>query len=324
MNKLVLGVLGFAILMGSIVVSGKQWKKIEAQNSSIEKQKSEIEYLNENLNLQVKENEALEEENFMLEEHSGILRDSVLRMQKKLVGYRKKDSKQRRYIALVDKKLAEMNDAYGKIRNQMAAQLKKEDADQKEIQNLLAKQAELLAEMEAFKNKKKWAKGNVAKPIKFIENSNEVTPVIEGTLDQSMIGTKVEVLNIQLKKKLFGKNLKRVKKGNDWKYSILKIDITHPQSAILMDKNFKLKIVDLDKDEVLSYVESNPNFPNSSLDSKGIGFNYEGKPIELTYYNKDQKESKNFALQFLFIDNAGKEHIIPGASRQIVKNGKVL
>jgi len=324
MNKLVIGVLGFAILMGSIVVTGKQWKKIEAQNQSIENQKTEIGYLSENLNMQVKENEALEEENFLLEEHTGIMRDSVMRMQKKLVAYRKSDSKQKRYIALVDKKMSEINQAYTALRTQMGKLVKEKAADQDEMQNLMKKQSQLLAQMESLKSKKKWAERVNTKPVKIEENITEVTPIIKGSMHSSMIGTRVDILEIALKKKLFGKQLKRIKKGDEWRYSILKINMNHPQLAMLMDKNFKLKIVDLDNNKVLSYVESNPNFPNSSLDSKGIGFNYEGKPIELVYYNKDEKESKNFALQFLYVDDTGKEHIIPGASRQIVKDGKVI
>ncbi len=324
MNKLVLGVLGFAILMGSIVVSGKQFKKIEAQNKSIEKQKTEIGYLSENLDLQIKENDALEEENFMLEEHTGIMRDSVMRMQKKLVSYRQNDTKQKRYIALVDKKLANLNKAYTNLKKQMKILAENKEADKKEMQTLINKQSRLLAEMESLKSKKQWGERVNTKPSKIQKNLNEVTPTTKGTLDQSMIGTRVDILNIELRKKLFGKSLKRIKKGDDWRYSIVKINMNHPQLTALIDKNFKLKIVDLDKNKILSYVESNPNFPNSSLDSKGIGFNYEGKPIELVYYNKDVKESKNFALQFMFVDNAGKEHIIPGASRQIVKDGKVL
>jgi len=324
MNKLVLGVLSFAILMGAMVVSGKQYKTIKTQTASIEQQVQEIKYLNDNLELQIKENASLEEENFLLEEHAGVMRDSVMSVNKKLVSYRHTQKKQQRYISLVEKKLAAINAEYNGLRNKMAAIIKKGDVDNQALKNMMQKQSSLLAEIEELKNKKKWVNRVNTKPATSKASTSEVTPKGNAALEFLFANTKVDLLQIELKKKRFSKSLKKIRKGNDWRYSILNINLNHPSLDVLVNKNFKLKLMDLDQNRVVSYVESNPNFPNSKLDSKGIGFSYEGKPIELVYYNKDEKTSKNYAVQFFFIDDQGNEHIIPGAHYQIVKEGKVV
>ncbi len=324
MNKLVFGVLGLAILMGAIVVSSKQWNTIQEQTSAIEKKNEEITYLDENLSLQVKENDALEEENFLLEEHSGMLRDSVMRLQKKLVSFKSANNKQKKYIALVEKKLANISSQYNQLKNQLSTMVQNGAVDKNQMNALIEKQAALLKEIEDLEEKKKWAEKVNTKPNSKIKKLNEVTPPGSAGADFAFAGTQVEVLQMELKKKRFGKALKKVRKGTDWKYSIMRINLDHPRMEMLMDKNFKMKLVDMDENKVISYVESNPNFPNSEIDSKGVGFSYEGQPIELVYYNNDEKSSKNYALQFYYIDNAGKEIIIPGAQRQIINDGKVL
>ena len=325
MNKLVLGVLGTAILMGAMAVSMKQWQTIETQAQSIDQQGQEIVYLNENLDLQVKENLSLEEENFLLEERSGILRDSVMKLQQMVSGLRKKYSKQEQYIALVEKKLKIVSDQYQQVKANLETMATAGVKKQKHLNDMLAKQSQLLAEMEVLKRKKRWAENGASNSSKVdVQKTMDVTPNTNQSVAFNLVGTKVDMIDLSLSKKRFSKSLKKIKKGTDWRYTIMKINMKHPRLNNLLDKNFKVKLYDQDNDVVLSYVESNPHFPNSTLDSKGIGFTFEGQSLELVYYNNDDKNGENYELRFYHIDDSGNEYLIPGATYQIVNNGKVM
>ena len=98
----------------------------------------------------------------------------------------------------------------------------------------------------------------------------------------------------------------------------------HDDHQLLLDEQFIAKVVNADTHEILSYVESNPNFPESDRDSKGIKFNFDGNLIEIAHFNNQKKQGSNFEVQIFYIDNNGQEHLLNGGVRQFIKNRKVV
>lgn len=149
----------------------------------------------------------------------------------------------------------------------------------------------------------------------------EVTP-LSNDYNVDLLQAKIKLNQFHLRKRKLGKPLSRIGKNADWKYTSFNFSIEHAMPEILLNQSFKAKIIDSQTGHVLSYVESNPNFPNSSLDSKGIGFEYLGKNLDLTYYNADIKKGKDYHLAFFIIDENGNEHTLPGAVFPLIKKGK--
>ncbi len=83
-----------------------------------------------------------------------------------------------------------------------------------------------------------------------------------------------------------------------------------------------LKIIDMDTNQILSYVESNPNFPDNQLKIDGLQFKFDGNMIEIVHFNNEKKESKNYELQLYYIDEDGEETMLMDGAKQIVKDGK--
>ncbi len=149
----------------------------------------------------------------------------------------------------------------------------------------------------------------------------EVTP-LSNDYNVDLLQAKIKLNYFSLRKRKLGKSMNKIGKNADWKYTSFNFNIVHAMPEILVNQSFKAKIIDSQTGHVLSYVEANPNFPNSSLDSKGIGFQYLGKNIELSYYNADIKKGKNYHLAFYIVDKNGNEHTLPGANFPLLKKGK--
>ena len=92
----------------------------------------------------------------------------------------------------------------------------------------------------------------------------------------------------------------------------------------LLDEHFKVKIVNSDTQEILSFIESNPNFPKSSKDSKGLHFNYDGNLVEVAYYNNQAKKGDNFEIQVSYISDDGKEHLLRHGVKKFIEDRKVI
>ena len=92
----------------------------------------------------------------------------------------------------------------------------------------------------------------------------------------------------------------------------------------MWNENFIVKIVNSDTQEILSYIESNPNFPESDKDSKGVNFQYDGNLIEIAYYNNQPKEGKNYEAQLFYIDENGKEYLLRHGIKQIIQNRRPI
>jgi len=324
MSKLSIGIIASAIFIAAVILGGSQMQMVKKKDALLQNSQAEIAYLEENLDLQIKENEALEEETFLLEEHSNVLRDSVMNLQNKVSKVLTRLDKQNAYVKLVERKLKKIQSQYIALQKNLKAAPRKSEADQQKVAQLLEKQRLLLLEIDDLKAKKKWAGSLAEAPSKVIKStSTEVTPNAS-KLDFLIPTTSVKILQAELKKKRFGKALKKVKNGKDWRYTLLKLDLTHPQLAQLNKRNFKVKIVNADDGSIVSYIESNPNFPNSQLDAKGVGFRYEGETIDMVYYNNSEKSGKNYELRFYAVDDHGTEHLLPAATTQIVKDRKVI
>ena len=133
--------------------------------------------------------------------------------------------------------------------------------------------------------------------------------------------TTIDYRSIQLKEKKEGNGLKKLK-DNDWRYAVITFDLKNEDSEAIYDEDFTIQIYDVDNQTVVPINERNPNFPESDLGSTGYSFTYEGKPMEITYFNSQKKTGKNYEARLFY---AGRGFLIPIANgkNRIVKDGLI-
>lgn len=325
MSKITTSVLTIAVFLGISAVSYQHYKQAKFKAAQVGQQFSEIEYLQENLSLQIKDNDALEEENFLLEEQLKGTKDSLAIVNKKYDDLAIKYQTQHKSQKQLKHRLAKLKQRYQELNE--AKRIPVSTSNTAEISQLRKEKHALLQEMLALRKKlmgknDQTEETSVEKTVML--NSNGEVNVKQASLNEALFQTKVIMKSFSLQKRRYGKVLSRIGKKNDWKYTVIKFDLEHTMPSLLTNQNFKLKIIDSQTGKVQSYVESNPNFPNSSLDSRGLGFQYTGEQMELVYFNAGMKTGKDYHLAFYLVDDKGQEQVLPGAYFPLVKKGKVL
>ena len=107
------------------------------------------------------------------------------------------------------------------------------------------------------------------------------------------------------------------------KYTVVEFFLEHEDLKLLLDEQFLVKIVNSKSGDVLSYIESNPNFPDSEIDSKGVEFKFDGNMLEISYFNNQKKSGDNYEIQIFYLSN-GEEYLLLEGSKPFLKDRKVL
>lgn len=111
--------------------------------------------------------------------------------------------------------------------------------------------------------------------------------------------TKVNFKTIEPKKD----NDKKARSPRRWKYTLINLELSNKEMALLQDEIFVVEVWDLDKNLPLSPRES-----NAGTDTKGVTFSFTGNPVKtIRYPNYQDKESKNYAIKVLYNKN-GKQY----------------
>jgi hypothetical protein len=150
----------------------------------------------------------------------------------------------------------------------------------------------------------------------------KLTEARSSRINQLVTGTKVNYQRLWLAKEKNGKPITRTRKDN-WGFTYLLFDLENIDKESVLDQYFIIKLVDSDSKEVLSYLESNPRYPESSIDSKGVRFKYEGNVVEVPYLNSQLKNGANYEVQIWYQHDDGKEYLMPGSIYKFVLDGKV-
>ncbi|MFT7605623.1 MAG: hypothetical protein ACI8VT_003220, partial [Saprospiraceae bacterium] len=136
--------------------------------------------------------------------------------------------------------------------------------------------------------------------------------------------TKVKFNKITLSTERFGKAITKIKKENSkWKYTVVEFFLEHEDLKLLLDEQFIVKIVNTNNGEILSYIESNPNFPDSEIDSKGVEFKFDGNMLEISYFNNQEKNADNYEVQVFYLSH-GEEYLLLNGTKPFIKDRKAL
>jgi myosin heavy subunit len=142
-------------------------------------------------------------------------------------------------------------------------------------------------------------------------------------LPEVLAQTNVIYHEVTLQKKKTGPNLKEIDTRN-WFFTTVNLDLDHPNKNLLVGEEFVVMIHDMDMNVVVPMNEENPEFPDSQSGFHGYLFRYRGEPVQIRYYNNQEKNGSNYEIR-LYHKHGGNLIPLPEKSaHQIVKGRKVV
>ena len=141
-------------------------------------------------------------------------------------------------------------------------------------------------------------------------------------LPEVLAQTNVIYHEVTLQKKKTGPNIKEIDARN-WFFTNDNHDLDHPDKNILVGKEFVLMIHDADTKVVVRMNEENPGFPDSQSGALGYLFRYRGEPIQIRYFNTQEKDGSNYEIRLYHV-NGGNYVELPNGAHQMVKGRKVV
>lgn len=324
MTKFAPMLIGTLLIVGMTGFSVYQTSTIKEQSKLIRDQSSEMNYLEESLENEMEENETLVSDNTILRDKIVILRDSIFDLKSQVVTLKKKVRKQDKTIKSIRSKMRDLESQYTALKSQIVEQTRQDEADRS-----------LLAQLEAEKTalRRQIADLSLEKDQEVLARQETEAELLDRQVNEARFkritnivnNTKVKFEAISARTKRFGRSINRIKKKNSkWRYTVIQFSLEHPDLNLLLDEKFVVKVVNQDTHEVLSYIESNPNFPESSIDSKGVEFKYNGQMVEISYYNNGDKKGKNYEVQIFFVSDAGEEYLLLEGAKNFITNRKAL
>jgi len=323
MSKLVPAILVTLLITGMSIFSLFQSSKIQNQGSTINEQGKEIDFLEVSLKTEEEENSILVADNMLLRETLFILRDSVALLESKILSLKSTIRKQNKTIKSIKAKLKDIENQYESIKIEIAQLVRKDEVDKNLIASLEADKADLRQEL---------AQLSIQKEQEVVSRQETEAELLDRQVSEARFkritslvnNTRVKFNKVSLSKKRFGKSIGKIKKENSkWKYTVIEFFLEHDDLKLLLDEQFLVKVVNSDTGEVLSYIESNPNFPDSEIDSKGVKFKFDGNMIELSYFNNQQKTGDNYEVQIFYLSE-GEEYLLLNGAKPFIKDRKVI
>ncbi len=324
MTKVLPIAIGVLALIGMASFSVYQTSTIKEQNNTIRVQTEEMKFLEESLQTEMGENELLLSDNTLLRQKIEELQDSIAQLQLVIGTLEGKVKKQTKTICKLRSKIKQLENEYDGLKARIAQEARQENADRELIAQLEAEKAEMRREM-ANLNQEKNEAAKERKASKKELLDRQVSEARFRRITSIVNNTRIVFEKISLHSKRFGRSITRLKKKNSkWRYTTIEFRLDHQDLKLLLDEKFIVKIVDRDNGKVMSYIESNPNFPDSSIDSKGVNFKYDGNLVEISYYNNQPKIAKNYEVQVYFVSDEGEEYLLLNGTRPFVKDRKVI
>lgn len=323
-KKAIIIIISAGVFLGISAFSVHQYSMLNHKDQKIQTQQNEIGILASNLENQQTEKRVLVEKNQELKHTVQRLRDSVVMLQSEILELEQKVSSQRKTIKTIKSKLNKIVKEYATLKNKISEISRQDVVDKTEIEHLEEEKKHLRSALEKL---------NETQEAEVLAVSNTEKEIMQRRVEEARYlklaniirNTRVNFQKISLRKKDYSKSISKIKKKEkNWRYTIIEFFLENENNKILLDESFFLRIVDKDTDRAISYIEINPNFPNSSMDSKGIGFTYDGNMIELTFKNNQIKTGQNYEVQVFYKADDGREYLLSDGSKTFIENRKVI
>jgi hypothetical protein len=323
MTKVLPIFLGTLIIVSMSAFSVYQYNQIKKERNTVKYLEEDKKFLEESLEIETHQNIILTDDNTILRQKLEELRDSVSMLQSLVGKLQQKVKQQNATIKKLRTQIGQMEKDYVALKKQISELARKDEVDQNFIMQLESEKAELRKEI---------ANLHIEKEQQVIEHKATEAELLDKQVSEARFkritdivnNTRVSFQNVYAKKKRYGRPLSKVKSQNSkWHYTIIEFFLIHDDMKMLLDEQFIVKIVDTKTHEILSYIESNPNFPDSDRDTKGVKFKYDGNLVEVAYYNNQNRTGSDYEIQVFYVTENGEEYLLENGVKPFIIDGKV-
>ena len=269
------------------------------------------------------ENSRLVEENVGLMAENQRLRDTIAMLRSELENLHSEFDQQKSRIANYEKVMAN-----NKIKIQkLQAEIMRIKGDSKEaIDQKKAKVDQILAVQQESIQLEEQRETTYSEMDK-TESSivyKELEEMRMQQVDKIRNSTTVNYRQVECRQSRSGKPISQLQDdGTNWVFTTITFDMQNPEQGRLLEEAFRIKVIDTDTGMELPYLESNPVFNKSQVETKGFTFNYRENPVKTLYINLQAKAGRNYSARLYYV-NDDQEYMIAGSEVKIIVNGKVV
>jgi len=318
-----------SITIATVVLLGLSAFSVTKHVTSLEKDKTivqqqeDITLLNNSLEIEKEDNKVLLEENDELRAEISQLEEKIEAYEKEIKSLKSKLSNEKSRVKRREASMKDLKNQYFALEDQIAALQKDAKANTKTIQSLMAEKDQLRTQ-----NDQQYVEQvKVNEQITQMEQDlykAEMEKIKQERIMNIANNTQVKFIDISVKAEKTSNNLTKIKKnGKNWNYTIVAFDMINSNTTQILDEQFVLKIFDKDTNQAISFIETNPAFPDSQQNSDGMFFKYSGNKILLQFKNTDIKPGSNYEIQMFYIED-NQEFQIQNATKQFINNSKVV
>ncbi len=324
MTKSLTIALSCILLVSLGIFSAFQVKKLNTTKTNLTEQLKAVHDLNESLEIEKEETSILSEQNQILSDENIMLRDSIAKLHSVIASLRSKIRKQDARIQELENQLHYLQQQYDAKKQNIAILSRKENVDQQAIANIEAEKVVLKDQINEIQGEQ-----ITAEHLKMI-TENEMQDKIESEerfrkIVDVVNNTRIKFQDIKIKMDPTGQPVsKLISEGKNWKHTTIEFFMNHNNNKVLLDEQFVVKIIDMDFQEELAFVEANPLAAKSIDPQTGAPFYYDGNLVEIAYNNKNPKRGKNFEVQVYYKSDDGEEYLLLDGVKQFIRDGSLL
>ena len=323
MTKALPAIIATVLISGMSIFAFMQSGTIQDQGKTIKDQSEEIIDLKDEVQAEIEAQEFIKMDRDYWQELAILRADSIQLLQTEMKELKSAVRKYKKQLKSFKAQIAESEQKYAELKSQISELVRLDEIDRATIASLEVDKAELrqqIANLTIQKEEVTIAKEETEAELL----DRKVSEARFKRITDLVNNTSVRFNKVHLSKDRLGKPINRIKRENSkWKYTIIEFFLDNQDLKLLLDEEFIVKIVNSDTGEILSYIESNPNFPDSEFDSKGVKFKYDGNMVEVSYFNNQQKIGENYEIQIFYISE-GEEYLLLNGAKPFIKNKKVI
>jgi len=312
------------LLLGLGVFSAFQFRKLNTTKTHLSKQLANIQKLEESLAAETEEKGFLSELNYELEEENQKLREKIDKLQATIRSLRKRVKSQDIQIAELNQKIEQLENNYANLKQEISILSRKDVVDREAIQELEGQKAEIKSQLVSYETQQT----NIVEAKTITEREIEDKETSEDrfrTIVDVVNNTRIKFQSIYIQKDANSRPVSRlISEGKNWKYTVIEFFMEHNFPKNILDKEFVVKIIDVDNQYNVAYVERNPAFPTSKGDDKGISFYFDGNLVEISHFNNQTKKGKNYEIQIFYKSDDGEEYLLLDGVKQFIQDGSVI
>ncbi|GEM_PF-6105004 len=304
-----------SVITGLVTITAFQQSEINDFNTVLEHLRHKVAEQNDIIVEQEQELDELRTRNTNLVIQLDLVRDSLRAVKHDLAIAKRKYQRSQKSLAAVKKELDVRQKELAFVKESLK-KLQKAKSNSKREQELKKQVAALQKQVEQLQYLKEQSQEQVETRLEEVRQEDDLANKLR-QIRLVLEGTKTEYKAISLRTERDGDDITSLKhNGRNWKYTVVNLDLQNAVPGVLVGQQFELRIVDSDTGEPLSFIESNPIYPDAD-DNIGLRFTYPGHPQELVFINTEPKDGENYEIKLFYVLD-GQTYYVNNSTRQII------